>query len=496
MNSLSHAIDSCNLPELINELYPEAGVPARGGLVVAVWRGEKRPSFSVFRRNGVWFFRDHATGESGNAWHFLTTIAGMSKAQARAKLMNSFDPAKSPPPKREKKPDPVYSGPSQASLSRLRTAQANAARGLNEDMKGRGFTPELVSAYRLGREGEDTLIPIWEQGKVAAIKVRLHGKPHKYTYLDRNVGTRPIELRGSGPGILLIEGEFNAIAAHWAMDGEVTVVGMPGANHMVPERFIERWRGAPVYIHTDHDEAGRQAKVNWAKQLLAAGLDVRLMPFDNFVRMDGKIGDFCDRLSVSGKERLKEIITDNMRKAKGTVPPGTPKLQRTAYALRRSGMKSGYKASVEMGTSRQHIRAAYEYMALEDNAEAEQRVALLGVSVAAVVASDWRELQILSLVARGIRNINEISETLGVARQSIYRAIAASDLLRVASGIVTAVTSWKQRLVARAKTLPLTLQRWRRLTMDTYISAWQTLMSIFGTKAIGKTIGGEFCETG
>ena len=38
------------------------------------FRDDKKPSFSVYQDGGMWFFKDHATGQSGDEIIFIATL--------------------------------------------------------------------------------------------------------------------------------------------------------------------------------------------------------------------------------------------------------------------------------------------------------------------------------------------------------------------------------------------------------------------------------------
>ncbi|MER3556321.1 MAG: hypothetical protein C4331_18800, partial [Meiothermus sp.] len=81
-DNLTRSIETVDLPGLVARLWPESGArPGKPGLCRAVWRGDRHPSLSLFRARGVWFWKDHATGEGGNAFGLLLR-AGLSRAEA------------------------------------------------------------------------------------------------------------------------------------------------------------------------------------------------------------------------------------------------------------------------------------------------------------------------------------------------------------------------------------------------------------------------------
>lgn len=88
-NELHEAIVKADLPALVAHYYPESGAqPGVQNAVKAVWRGDENPSFSLFRseRDDAWLYRDHATGETGNAFGFLVDILKLPKAEAAGAL--------------------------------------------------------------------------------------------------------------------------------------------------------------------------------------------------------------------------------------------------------------------------------------------------------------------------------------------------------------------------------------------------------------------------
>jgi hypothetical protein len=103
--ALRDAIEATDLPALVAHHYPESGAkPGVASAVKAVWRGDENPSFSLFRSNngGTWRYRDHATGETGNAFGFLVDILQMPKAEAAETFMvDAFTTPRTPAPVRQ-----------------------------------------------------------------------------------------------------------------------------------------------------------------------------------------------------------------------------------------------------------------------------------------------------------------------------------------------------------------------------------------------------------
>jgi hypothetical protein len=103
--ALREAIEVTDLPALVAHHFPESGAkPSVESAVKAVWRGDENPSFSLFRSKdgGAWLYRDHATGEKGNAFGFLVDILQMPRAEAAEALKGGgFSATRAPAPSGE-----------------------------------------------------------------------------------------------------------------------------------------------------------------------------------------------------------------------------------------------------------------------------------------------------------------------------------------------------------------------------------------------------------
>jgi putative DNA primase/helicase len=136
----------------------------------------------------MWFWKDHATGEGGNAFHLLLR-AGMGKEEA-AELIKAR--ADQPAPTPATRSASVSRAPARGLTPReealLRAAQGRLDEG---DIRGRGITLEQAWRVGLGRSREgDLLIPILgPDGKPQAIKARLrHPQEFRYRYLTPGRG--------------------------------------------------------------------------------------------------------------------------------------------------------------------------------------------------------------------------------------------------------------------------------------------------------------------
>ncbi|BDG25270.1 hypothetical protein [Thermus thermophilus] len=303
MDRLTQAIESVDLPDLVARLWPESGArPGRPGLYRAAWRGDRKPSLSLFRARGVWFFRDHATGQSGNAYHLLRA-AGLSKEEAVAILLGERPLPEPPrPPKREK---PRARPPVDLEKA-LAEAQARlrGEKVLPKVLEGRGIALEEAVDLGMGLSPEgDLLLPIYDpEGRVVAVKVR-HQEPRdgqRYRYLTRGCGTPPWYGPGYGKraGVLVVEGELNAVALYLAVGDLLDVVGVAGVNGTLPGPD-----GRPTFLLLDGDEAGRKAAERWQQELGG----YLLAPLED--------GDACEVAEALGREALRREVLARVAEA-------------------------------------------------------------------------------------------------------------------------------------------------------------------------------------
>lgn len=300
--TLSEAIEAADLPGLVASYFPESGAkPGKEGLYRAVWRGDKNPSFSLFRRGRVWFFRDHATGESGTAWHFLTRIVGLSEGEALRAL--GVDGEKTVLTWR----DILREG-----QERLRHLGR-----VPRELEGRGFSFEDLLELGVGVNREGALIPVLSPtGEVWAAKVR-RAKPPKYRYLAEGMAALPWHSPGFGQAprpVLVVEGELNAAIA-WRAVPEMDHVGVAGAENSPVWRVL---RGRKVFLAADGDEAGKRAIKRWMAE---AQEEAGLLPYP----LPPLAQDFCEVAGKKGKEGLRRFILEATEGLYYTETLGTEK---------------------------------------------------------------------------------------------------------------------------------------------------------------------------
>jgi len=299
-DELTKAIEGVDLPGLVARLWPESGAkPGRPGLYRAAWRGDRKPSLSLFRARGMWFWKDHGTGEGGNAYHLLVA-AGFSKEEAVRILLDSAALPPPPPPE----PKPAKRKPLDVEKLLREARERLLAQGEVEELKRRGIA--LSEALDLGmgltREG-DLVFPIFgPEGGVEAVKVRYRAPKdgQRYRYLTPGVGTPPWYGPGYGAkaGVLVVEGELNGVALYLALGDVLDVVGVAGTNGKLPAPD-----GRPFFLLLDGDEAGRKAALRWREEVGGYLLE----PLGE--------GDACDLAGRLGREALRKEALSRVAEA-------------------------------------------------------------------------------------------------------------------------------------------------------------------------------------
>jgi len=308
-DTLTRCIETIDLPALVAELWPESGArPGRAGVCRAVWRGDTHPSLSLFQARGVWFWKDHATGESGNAFHLLLR-AGMSK-EAAAEIIKSRAEV-SPPEAPRFRQRSISTAPSVGLTPREQHALAAAQQRLDEAaIAGRGITLEQARRVGLGKSRQgDLVIPILgPTGEVQAIKARLKNpQDFRYRYLTPGRGApawfSPGFARWPERPVIVMEGELNAITSWFALKGQADLVGLPGVEGAVPWNYL---KGRRVYLYADEDEGGRNAVRRWREEGRVQGVAIFVL-----ASLGGGM-DACEYAARWGQPALAERLMELM----------------------------------------------------------------------------------------------------------------------------------------------------------------------------------------
>ncbi len=223
MDNLTRALELIDLPTLVLELYPESGAtPGKPCKCLATWRGEKNKSFSLFQ-NGVWLFKDHATGQSGNAFQFLTEIAGFNKQEAIKDL----------------------------------TRRVGLENESQKKLEGKSPKKEIVATYDYtDEEGNFLFQAVRFEPKSFAQRIRKgNGWEWKLGHTRRVLYNLPEVLKAilEGVWIFLVEGEKDVITLK--KYGFVATTCPMGAGKWRPE-YTKLLAGAKLAISPDNDKVG------------------------------------------------------------------------------------------------------------------------------------------------------------------------------------------------------------------------------------------------
>jgi len=310
-DTLTRCIETIDLPALVAELWPESGArPGRAGVCRAVWRGDTHPSLSLFQARGMWFWKDHATGESGNAFHLLLK-SGMSKEEA-AELLKARAGGGAALPIQRPLSGQTADAARQAGLTpREQHALAAAQQRLDEAaIAGRGITLEQARRVGLGKSRQgDLVIPILgPTGEAQAIKARLKNpQDFRYRYLTPGRGApawfSPGFARRPERPVIVMEGELNAITSWFALKGRADLVGLPGVEGAVPWNYL---KGRRVYLYADEDEGGRNAVRRWCEESRVQGVAIFVL-----ASLGGGM-DACEYAARWGQAALAERLMELM----------------------------------------------------------------------------------------------------------------------------------------------------------------------------------------
>ncbi len=284
-NELREAIGKADLPALVAHYYPESGAKAGVQSVVkAVWRGDENPSFSLFRgeQDDTWLYRDHATGETGNAFGFLVDILKLPKAEAAEALKGcgfvSLHAPK-PPEKVSKKPKPASriksSSKKPAMRSRIVKTYAYTDEGYNLLFEVARFEPKRFAQRR---KDLDTGAWIWGlkpggyiKGKHGDWVIAKNGEPaerkfpgcrHVLYHLPRLIATA-----SSGETVYLVEGEKDVETLE---SFDLTATCNPMGSLKWDDSYTETLRSRKVVNLRDNDEAGEKHALMVAEALQGA----------------------------------------------------------------------------------------------------------------------------------------------------------------------------------------------------------------------------------
>jgi hypothetical protein len=345
-DTLDRAVDAADLVAILQELYPGnpevAKLTSRGGVICdpRPGREERNPSFSVQHAKGRWLWhrigKPGASGkdEGGNAFNLLTSI-GMSKRDAAKWLIDRTGTLPSQTTRQRPRLilDPLEDIRQAARKWTPVSAADQVKARFGPLLEARGFTEEHANAFGLANSTGGIRFNITDPlGQVVSVKKRLPDSSDpeerggtRYVYEVKEHGAPPWcspEIKDAP--ILLVEGEFNAIAASIARP-DLQVIGLAGTSGLFNPDWVKD-RNVYVYGDGDPDGRGLQARDRNAHLVqLAGGNASPLEPLE-------WPQDFNDVLRDHGEACLAEVLTHLL----GEAP--APEPDREQY--RRSGIEA------------------------------------------------------------------------------------------------------------------------------------------------------------
>jgi len=174
-----------------------------------------------------------------------------------------------------------------------------------------GVADRTVSARLPGTIWRDMLtLPTWHAGRLLALKGRnllQKGDGREMRNLA-GTGTAPYglrELAGDARAVLVVEGETDCLSVWAAFEGEVNVIGIPGATHWKRLQH-EALAGRRLYLCLDVDEAGQKAVRDAQAWAADEGRALHVMP---------NIGDKNEVLVKEGPAELRRLLSQGAAQA-------------------------------------------------------------------------------------------------------------------------------------------------------------------------------------
>ena len=335
----------------ISVLWQILGLPGRTGKFCRSpfrYEDDHNPSFSIYDNDRRW--KDHATGEGGDAAAFLAKHLGVSNEDGCKKLIEMAGIF--PPPKAQsKQTSNCHADAEEKALAKEKaqkrsqwpTFEIPTTAEIRTIVVARDLSEEcVVIAVERGLlfcadspEGRAWILS--DSRRINAQARRMDGQPW-----ERLNGKRPWSLPGSIASwpvglleakdyraIALVEGAPDLIAAfHLAWCSSATpetlalgkgvdlvanlgVVAILGAGNWIPANALPHFAGKIVRIFEDDDTKGRDAAARWATQLTLAGAKVDGFSFAGLRQSDGSpVNDLNDfvRLDPDQWESERKLL--------------------------------------------------------------------------------------------------------------------------------------------------------------------------------------------
>ena len=298
----------------------------KGKLYHSPFRKDEHPSFSIYN-NGK-FFKDLATGESGNVITFTAIAKNISTKEAYAFLVSEFGNGSS------ECFEILTNSPHSLETEKYGKGEINAPEELfwNDDYaktvaKRHSLSVDAlkyafdVGCFGFGKSKKTGIVWFVCDNRKRTYQIRrvdgemwnFSGKKAKAWTLKNSDCSYPIGLENvkDKKVVCLCEGYTDFLSCFHILKelnllGTHTPLAMLGANHKIGIPYLKEFAGKVVMIFADADDAGYRAGIGWADQLkdIAKVAMVYILPDANL--KDGKrvkdLNDYLRYAHEQGKE--------------------------------------------------------------------------------------------------------------------------------------------------------------------------------------------------
>lgn len=311
----------------IRQVWRVLSLPGEPGRCVrSPFREDSRPSFSVYEDGGRWRWKDHASGEHGDAVDFIRMAKGGTAADALTWARDFLGL----PDRRRREEIPTGKKRWSPDL------RPGTAAELNHLAELRGFGVEALRlAERRGFFGladfaGTTCWAVRDRRRMLMEFRRLDGRlfdaykglPVRKSHCIGSGKSWPLGIQEAAEfsKVAWLEGAadflavFNFLLAEDKADAVAPVAMLGAANHRIAEEVLGILSGKDVVLYPHRDEAGRTAAREWARQLHGAGARVRAFDLSGIVKVDGSPGkDLADICQIAPacferEEKFREVL--------------------------------------------------------------------------------------------------------------------------------------------------------------------------------------------
>lgn len=189
-------------------------------------------------------------------------------------------------------------------------------------LKKRGFTEKALNTFKLGWDGQNITIPIFEKGKLVNIRKRKNpliqddGKMPKYfSITGTEIGMFNTDsIKPDTRPVFITEGEFDAISLWVAGNGDVQVVsGTGGASSFKEEWAKKYFKGKQkIYICYDNDRPGfegaeKVSKILGPQRCKIIALPSGIKDLNDFFTSGKKLNDFKQLIAQAKKPQCAGV---------------------------------------------------------------------------------------------------------------------------------------------------------------------------------------------